>query len=67
MISDTKIDHSRGLCGKPDVPKNTSREFIESTPAHCQCCGSIMKIEECTSLGMQQAGMFWLICPVCPS
>ena len=62
-----KIDHTRGLCGKPDVLDNTSREAVEKDPAHCRCCGSEMKIEECSSLGMQQLGMLWLICTTCSS
>lgn len=60
------IDHTRGLCGKPDVPENTPREQLEQHPAHCLCCTSEMQIEETSSVGMQQLGMFWLVCPVCP-
>ena len=61
-----KIDHSRGLCGMPDVPNNTSLEQVLANPAHCQCCGSEMKVIDCNSIGMQQLGMYWLICSNCP-
>lgn len=59
-------DHSRGLCGKPDVPEDTPREVVEVNPAHCRCCGSKMKIGELGSLGMQQLGMYYLYCTACP-
>ena len=66
METNTEINHTRGLCGKPDVPDNTPRHVVEANPAHCICCGSEMHIEECASLGMQQGGMYWLFCPKCP-
>ena len=61
-----KIDYSRGLCSKTDVPNNTPRENLKDKPAHCLCCGAEMLVKETSSLGMQQLGMYWLICPVCP-
>jgi len=67
MRAEQAIDHTRGLCGTPDVPNNTSREAVEKNPAHCRCCGSEMVIRECSSMGMQQLSMYWLLCPTCPS
>lgn len=67
MSSAMVCDHTRGLCGKPNVPiDNTPREEVEQNAAHCLCCGSEMRVEDCTSSGMNQAGMYWLICPTCP-
>lgn len=63
----TVCDHTRGLCGKPNVPNNTSREEVEKNPAHCLCCESEMRVEDTTSSGMGQLGMYWLICPICPA
>lgn len=65
MTSSSIIDHTRGLCGKPDVPNNTPREIVEENPAHCLCCGNEMEIEEMHSTGMQQAGMYILTCTFC--
>ncbi|MEK7578235.1 MAG: hypothetical protein AAB789_01205 [Patescibacteria group bacterium] len=65
MSAEQAIDHTRGLCGAPDVPNNTPRSVVEKNPAHCRCCGSEMYIEECKSLGMQQLDMYVLICPNC--
>ncbi len=67
MTTTVSIDHSRGLCGKPDVPNDTPREVVEENPAHCLCCGSEMQVEETSSAGMQQGGMYWLVCPICPA
>lgn len=61
------VDHSLGLCSNPDVPNDTPREDLEQNPAHCICCGSDMQIVEMDSLGMQQAGMYRLICTTCPA
>ena len=61
------IDHARSLCGKPDVPENTPRENLKDKPAHCLCCDTEMLVKETSSTGMQQLGMYWLICPVCPT
>jgi hypothetical protein len=66
MTVQTITDHNRGLCGKPNVPNNTPRSSVEESPAHCLCCGSQMRISECTSEGMQQLGMYWLFCSTCP-
>ena len=60
------LDHTRGLCGLPDVSTDTPRATVEARPAHCQCCGSAMEVKECSSLGLQQLGMYWLVCPACP-
>lgn len=61
-----KVDHTRGLCGKPDVNKNTPIEKLDGNPAHCKCCGSEMEIRDMNSLGMQQLGMYLLVCKTCP-
>lgn len=67
MVTQSEIDHGRGLCGKPDIPEDdTPRKVVEAQPAHCLCCGSEMSIRECSSLGMQELGMYWLFCPTCP-
>lgn len=56
-----------GLCGQPDKPNNTPRASLGTTPAHCRCCGSEMETSDCSSLGMQQLGMYILVCPTCPA
>lgn len=62
-----KIDHDRGLCGKPDVPPNTPR-FKARGKARCQCCNApLMRDEDATSVSLQQLGCYALICPVCPT
>ncbi len=66
MRRELEPDHERGLCGKPDIPNNMPREEIEKNPAHCLCCGSEMAIKDCSSMGMQQLGMYILVCPTCP-
>lgn len=58
-------DHSRGLCQQPDVPNDTPR-FMARNLARCRCCGSRMRDEDCDSAGMNQLGMYWLVCPLCP-
>jgi len=62
------IDHTRGLCGKPDVDteKHLPRSEAEANPPHCLCCGSKMRVKNCDSEGMNRLGMYWLICPACP-
>jgi hypothetical protein len=65
-MCNSKIDHTRGLCGKPDVPEDLPRDELDRNPAYCLCCGSEMQIEETSSLGMQELGMYWLVCPICP-
>jgi len=65
MASNTVTDHTRGLCGKPDVPNDTPRHVVEENPAHCLCCGHEMQIEEMDSIGMQQGGMYLLVCNFC--
>ncbi|GEM_PF-2169653 len=63
-----KHDHSRGLCGKPDTSSNSIKmEDAIENPPKCLCCGSKMSVYKCSSTGMQQLGMFWLICPICPA
>jgi len=66
MEQASTVDHTKGLCGKPDVPNNTPRHVVEANPAHCLCCESEMQVEDCTSEGMNQLGMYWLVCPLCP-
>ena len=65
MLS-TKVDHTRGLCGKPNVPNNTPMITVVEHPAHCQCCESEMEVREMNSISMQQLGMYRLVCPTCP-
>ncbi len=73
----TKVDHSRNLCGEPDLTtyglspeavakKSLPRSVAEHNPPSCLCCGSTMKVEDCTSEDMNQLGMYWLLCPTCP-
>ena len=64
----SNINHSRSLCGKPDIPSGQilPQEEAEIRPPKCKCCGSRMVVKECSSIGMQQLGMYWLICEVCP-
>ncbi len=60
-----KIDHSRGLCGKPDVPANTPLEEAKEARPHCLCCGAEMQIV--TDGGsLEQLGVYALVCPDCP-
>lgn len=66
-LIEAEADHTRDLCGKPDVPDGTPRHVVEVKPAHCLCCGSKMSIHECISISMQQLGMYVLSCPTCPS
>ncbi len=66
MDQATTVDHTRELCGKPDVPSDTPRHVVEAKSVHCLCCGSEMQVEDCTSEGMNQLGMYWLFCPTCP-
>lgn len=66
-MKEKEFDHSRGLCGKPDVPEDTPQHVVEEKPAHCLCCGAEMEIGDCSSSGMQGLGMYWLFCPTCPS
>lgn len=61
-----KIDHSRGLCGKPDVSGMALQKEVEKNPAHCLCCGTQMKIVPPVSTSLEQLGTYALICPFCP-
>lgn len=65
MCEKKGIDHSRGLCGNV-ANTNITRGECEQNPPHCLCCDSPMMIEECSSMGMQQLGMFRVVCPNCP-
>lgn len=61
-----EIDHSRGLCGKPNVEKGIlSRKEAETNPPRCLCCGSEMEIVEMASSELQQLGLYKLICLEC--
>jgi hypothetical protein len=59
------VDHSRGLCGKSDRGNTLPCEEAEANPPNCLCCGSPMKVVDCDSSGMNELGMYWLICPLC--
>jgi len=61
-----QVDHTRGLCGCPDIPEDTPREVVKTKPAHCRCCGSEMYIQDPESFGMQELGIYALLCPTCP-
>ena len=61
-----KIDHSKGLCGIPDNKATfLSREDAEANPPKCKCCRHRMVVRDCTSEGLNQLGMYWLICEFC--
>lgn len=60
------IDHSRGLCQRPDIPADTPR-VVAMGRAKCMCCGTVMIDEDCDSVAMNMLGMYWLRCPTCPS
>ncbi|KKU93947.1 MAG: hypothetical protein UY26_C0003G0097 [Candidatus Jorgensenbacteria bacterium GW2011_GWA1_48_13] len=62
----TLVDHSRELCGKPDIPEETPREVVERKPAHCLCCGSEMSLEDPPTEGQIIRGEYRFVCPVCP-
>ncbi|MEK7203630.1 MAG: hypothetical protein AAB627_00945 [Patescibacteria group bacterium] len=70
-MSVDRVDHTRGLCGKPNVSDNTPREvvekIVEKKAARCLCCGTAMYIQDPVSIGMQQLGVYLLVCPSCPS
>ena len=60
-----KVDHSRGFCGVPDVPKDTPLEEARKNPPHCKCCST--KIEIHTDGGsLEQLGVYAVTCPICP-
>jgi hypothetical protein len=61
------IVHNKDLCGKPDIPNDTPRAAVVANPAHCLCCEAVMVMKECTSLVMEELGMYVLECPNCPS
>ena len=60
------VDHTRGLCSLPDVSPDTAKNYLKACPAHCECCGAEMVIQECANLSMQQLGVYWFLCPECP-
>ena len=53
-IVTTHPDHTRGLCGKPDMSKygkakddfTIAREVVEADPPLCRCCGHTMRVVE---------------------
>ncbi len=65
MVAKILFNHSRGLCGKPDIPNNTSFEIARANPPHCQCCGATMRVIDSLSLSFQQLGMYEVVCPTC--
>jgi hypothetical protein len=66
MSGQGRVDHDRGLCGKPDIPEGTPLEVVEMNPAHCLCCGAEMHIVPPQSLELRQSGTYTLVCPDCP-
>lgn len=53
-------------CGIPKEGLDVPRYIAEQGGCHCKCCGSVMKVEEVSSIGMQQLGMFRVYCEGCP-
>jgi len=60
-----RIDHTRGLCGKPDIPDGTPLEEARKNPPHCLCCGSTMKVIA-DGGSLEQLGVYVVLCPTCP-
>lgn len=50
-------------CGVPREGLDVPRSVAEAGGLHCSGCGAVMEVEECTSLGMQQLGMYVAVCP----
>ncbi len=69
-----KVNHSGGLCGKPDLSgyglterqiKDLSLPLLQAAarPPPCLCCGVPMRVvEDSLSLSFQQLGMYELVC-----
>ncbi len=66
MATEVAVDHSRGLCHKPDTGTSLPREVADISPPNCLCCGFTMKVEDLDSLDMERLGMYRVICPICP-
>ena len=66
MNHEVVIDHSLGLCGKPDQT-NMTWEEAQQSPPKCCCCKQPMHPVECVSFGMQELGMFHVLCMHCPN
>lgn len=58
-------DHTRGLCGKPDVGANYTFEEAKRNPPYCLCCRAEMKVVEASSAFIRQLGAYLAICPIC--
>ncbi len=61
------VDHSRGLCGKPDVDNESLKDLWDialCVPIHCKCCGSIMTGPSAPD--DLNPDNFYLICRFCP-
>ncbi len=62
------IDHSRGLCHKPDTGTSLPLEKALANPPKCRCCGNPMRVvEDSLSTSFQQLGMYEVVCDFCTS
>jgi hypothetical protein len=70
-----RVDHARGLCGKPDLTGYglseqqiadlaLPREAAEANPPPCRCCAHPMRVVG-MSLSFEVLGMYRLECDVC--
>lgn len=61
--TEEEVDHSRGLCGKPDCgTENIPLEYAQMNPPKCLCCGSTMRVTNSLSLGFQRLGAYEVTC-----
>ena len=76
LVSDGQVErksslvrwnHTRGLCGTPDLPPNTPLEIAIQSPPHCMCCGNKMRVVPAESVSMQQLGIYRVVCDFCSS
>jgi len=70
-------DHSRGLCGKPELSGyglteeevnklSLPLEVARVNPPQCRCCGKPMRVvETALSSSLQELGMYELVCDTC--
>lgn len=61
-----KIDHTKGLCGKPNIDINTPLEEAKKIDIRCLCCDTKMQIVA-DGGSLEQLGVYVVICPFCPS
>ena len=63
-VISSEINHSRGLCGKPDNNQMTFEKAF-SNPPKCLCCGHPMRPTDSLSSSFQRLGMFEVWCDFC--